>query len=225
MGQTLNNTGNVSKLIVSLAGITLVQSFLNRLVCIRLIMDGNMIFMQTVKAMVSWHGLDEPQTSEVMTKESERNRKQKLRLVRYVYAGAVVGGRVLVMWSNVIFSGLLWLKIRGSQTTFQSWVFWYVQDLVLNHTASFDFLIYPSMWLVVALNYRMDIILLTDKIQQLTQMKRMGVRGERPVVLFRNIRNEYLRLARQPDVIANSLRPGSVHDSDYLHLRVRHRSL
>ena len=199
MGQTPNQTGNLSKLIVSVTGVVLVQWFLYRLVCIRLIMKDDMIFMQTLKSMVSWHGSDEPQTSgDFRTQETDEFREQKIRLARLIYAVTVLSSFPMAVCPYFATTGYLWLNIQASETTFQicCWVFWWVQDLILSTVIAIDFLVYPSMWFVVALNYRMDIKSLTAKIQQLMQVKG---KGKKPVLLFKEIRDGYLRLARQAD--------------------------
>ena len=200
MGQTMSNTGNVWKLLVSLASVTHVQLFLYRLVCIRLILSGDMIFMQTLKSMVRRHASDEPQTSaDFGIQQSEEVHGKKIRLIRLIYSATVISSLAIAVCSYSAVTGFLWLNIQESQTTFQvcCWVFWYVQDLLLSTATAFDLLICPSMWFVVALNYRMDIMSLTAKIQQLIGMKGMGVRRKQHLPLFKEISDEYLRLTRE----------------------------
>ena len=200
MGQTVNQTGNVSKLIVAVIGVVLAQWTLYRLVGIRLILSGDMIFMQTLKSMVSRS--DEPRTStDSSIQQSDESREQKIRLVRIIHAVTVISGFSIVVCAYMGVTGYLWLNIQASETIFQMycWVFWYVQDLILVTALSIDIIICPSMWFVVALNYRMDILSLTGKIQQLMQAKGMGVRGGQPNPLFREIRDEYMRLVREAE--------------------------
>ena len=200
MGQTMSNSGNVSKLIVSLAGVCLVQWFLYRLVCILLLLNGDMIFMQTLQSMVCRHGIEMPQTSRnFRIQESEEIRDRKIQLARLIYSAVFLSRFPMAINGYIAVTGYLWLNIQASETTFQicSWIFWYVQDLIMATAFAFDFLIYPSMWFVVALNYRMDIMSLTAKIQQLTQVRGAGVGGKRHVLLFRGIRDDYLRLTQQ----------------------------
>ena len=174
MGQTLNKTGNVSKLIVSVIGVALAQSSLYRLVGIRSILKGDMIFMQTLMSMVS--GSDEPQTSAVCRiQESDTKREAKIRLVRAIHSLTVLSSVPTVACAYMGVTGYLWLNIQASRTTFQTccWVFWYVQDLLIWTVVSFN-IIFPAMWFVVALNYRMDLRSLTAMIQQLKQVKGKG---------------------------------------------------
>ena len=199
MGQTLNKTGNVSKLIVALMGVVLVQWTLYRFVCIRLTLNGDMTFMQTLESMVSRIGSDEATTSAASSIEVTgpgEVREQKVRLARRVHVLTVVGSLSIAVSAYVAATGYLWVNIQASRTIFQTccWVFWWVQDLILVTPLSIDIIICPSMWFVVALNYRMDIMSLTGKIQQLTQVKG---KGKKPVLLFKEISVEYLRLARQ----------------------------
>ena len=206
MGQTMNKSGNVSKLFVLLAGVSQLQSILYRLVCIRLTLSGDMIFMRTLKSMVSWHhsGEDDPPASREASPnsdrdtESERSRAQKDRIARIALGGALLGSLTMVTSLNAMMTGLLWLNIRASETAFQvfCWLFWYAQDVIMCTIVPLDIIIFPSMWFVLTLNYRTNLKSLSQKIAQLIRLKGMGSQRT-PVPLIKQIRVEYISLAKE----------------------------
>ena len=120
------------------------QCILYRLVVIKLTLEGHVMVMNTITAILN-----------------ERNRvlrQRKIRMTRIVLIISIVALVLFVLTSDFLFSGMLVLNVR-SQSLFRvtCWVFWWLFDVISSVPVAITLICVAPMWIMMAFNYRMDL--------------------------------------------------------------------
>ena len=191
LGHTLCNTGNVYKTIAAMAGFGLVMCASYRLVCIRMTLNDEMIFMRILKHIAYTGGL---QTS-------------KVKMIRLVHWVTLAASTFFVICALCCMSGMLYVNVQSSNSAFEigCWIIWYVQDISFGFIAS-DAILFPAIWILTAVNYRMDVRMLCQKVLEVTQLNTAGVKREGSARL-KEIHRLYNRLTEDAVLVNKMLAP------------------
>ena len=149
-----------------------------RLIFIRLIMTNGMVVPQTLR-----HIVDEGDS---------RLRDSKTKMARIVLLSAVSAFAVILIGAGSTFLGLHVMHIIDSNSAFEifCWLLWWANDIFFLVLAGTDLALFPAMWLLIILNYRMDVVTL----KQGMALESGGLMTERTCD---NIRYSYMRLVKQ----------------------------
>ena len=78
----------------------------------------------------------------------------------------------------------------GLETT--CWLFWWIVDLVAVLTVGVDVSIFAAMWILITINYRMDVLTLTHEIDRALESDKLTTESTTD-----NIRYSYMRVVKQ----------------------------
>ena len=117
------------------------QCILYRLAVIKLTLEGHVMVMNTINAILN-----------------ERNRvlrHRKIRMTRFVLIVAIVAFVLFVLTADIMWSGMLVLNLR-SQPPFQvtCWILWWLFDVVSAVLVASAIIFFAAMWIMMAFNYR-----------------------------------------------------------------------
>ena len=156
------------------------QCCLYRLILIRLNLTDGMIVPQTLRNIVD--------------EADSRLHDSKTKMARNVLFCAVTGYVVIMIGAGFTFLGMHVLNIMSSKSAFEifCWLLWWANDLFFLTLAGPDLALYPAMWLLIILNYWIDVVTLTQAVDQ--ALSSGGLMTERTCD---NIRYSYMRLAKQ----------------------------
>jgi len=173
-GHTMANT---DRLFAVAAGIWFLHSVSFRLVTIRLASSGSMVFLKTVRSM------------------TQDGRKEKL--ARILLIVAVVLSILVIVAGFLVFTAAMCINIIMSDSWLSVclWIVWYVVDM-LNLVTSCDGVTMDVMWILVVLNYRMDMADLMDEASALTDSLKRRKTGRITRRNFDKVQESYVRLTR-----------------------------
>ena len=145
-GHTFVNTGKAAKLAIAAVGTGFLQYSLYRLVCACQHWTGDMIFLQTIR--------------DIVTEAISELRQQKLAMARVVYQVAIGGSLGYWISTTAYHSFLLYPNVQHSDTQIEVilWCFWTLMDLLSVAAASTCMAMFPAAWLLQALDYRLDLL-------------------------------------------------------------------
>lgn len=171
-GHTVSNIGNVAGLTAAAAGTALFQCALYRMLLLRRLLKDDKTFSRTTRKL-SLAATSQEQVVGFRRQSMDEN-DGRLKMNRILIACAVVGFPACCLITVPIVCGMLAFNIMASVTTTQIywWTFWCVIDNLLVTIFSLDVVIFPCMWLVVTLNYRLDIDKLATKVKLLAGKSR-----------------------------------------------------
>ena len=169
-----------AKIISVTATIINAQCCLYRMAMIRFLLQDAMIIMKTLGNIVN-----------------ERDRKlrtEKKRMARLVLLCAVVTYSVCMIGALSVFTAMQVMNILSSKLAFEKlcWLFWWVQDILNVLSSGGDVVLFAAMWLLIAINYRIDIVALEQEIDDALESDRL-ITG----TINDDIRFSYMRLVRQ----------------------------
>ena len=169
-----------AKILSVTATIINAQCCLYRMAMIRLLLRDAMIVMKTLESIVN-----------------ERDRKlcaEKKRMARLVLICAVVTYCVCTIGALSFFTTMQVINILSSNSTFETfcWLFWWTQDVLDVLSSTGDVVLFAAVWVLIAINYRIDVVVLTQGIDQ-------RLASGRPIIETHcdDIRFSYMRLVRQ----------------------------
>ena len=154
-GQTFVHLGNVASMAWAGVGTAYFQWMLHRVVGVWQLSTGNMCVMQTISSMTS-----EPIAS---------LRRQKVQMARMVYMSAISGCIGFVACTSGYHTFLLWLNVQhsSSNTEITCWTFWWTQDMLAVAAAAVTLSLYPAAWILQALDYRLDLMYVSNCMRSL----------------------------------------------------------
>ena len=149
----------VAHLINITALILFCQGILYRLTVIKLTLEGHVMVMNTIRRVVN-----------------ERNRvlrQRKIRNTRMVLVVAIASVIPFALTAACLFTGLLVLKLVSSQSLFQAscWIFWWLVDVVSCPVVASSPVFFPAVWIMMALNYRMDLCDLIRRVENMNAIE------------------------------------------------------
>ena len=157
-GHTFARAGSV-KLFALCTTIILVQCCLNRLSLIRLIMTDGMIVMKTLQNIVKNRDL---------VRHADEQCEAKNRMAKVVVLVATTMAFCMMVSCTSFY--FIWhlLHMLSSKSALEAccWLFWGMQDMLVAASVAGDVVLFPAMWILIAINYRTDVMKFTLEIEQ-----------------------------------------------------------
>ena len=178
LGKTLDLVG--TNLVFACAACVFAQCCFYRLILIRLIMTDGMIVPQTLRNIVE--------------ERYNRLRESKTKMARIVLFSAVTGFAAILLGGSSLLTGSSIMHLLSSNLPFEAlcWLMWWVNDMFFLVLGGLDMALFPAMWLLIILNYRMDVVTLTQGFDQAFESG-----GLMTGTTCDNIRYSYMRLVKQ----------------------------
>ena len=158
-GHTLVAFGNTAPLIEVFTGITVGQAALYRLLCIRLTLSGDMNILRIIDRL---------------RREPDQGiRDRKVRMACLTHASAVAMTINCFVTALVTLTGLMYINVTSatSSSDIAWWLFWWTQDILLVIACCMTVIAFPLIWLLVALNYRLDLMYMQQRISEVSQCR------------------------------------------------------
>ena len=121
-------------------------------------------------------------------------RAEKKRMARMVLLSAVVAYCVCMIGALSFYTAMHVVNILSSKSTFETfcWLFWWTQDVLHVFSSVGDVVLFAAVWLLIAINYRIDIVALEQEIDDALESDRRITE-----TIYDDIRFSYMRLVRQ----------------------------
>ena len=125
------------------------QLCLYRLDCVRKTALGHVMFARTVQAM--------------RTERDKGLRRSKAIMSRTLLSSLCMGSVTYAIMGSLYHTFLLYPNIQASTTQFQviCWVFWWLQDMMSVAAVTMTMVVFPTSWMLMALEYRLDLMRMT----------------------------------------------------------------
>ena len=178
-GHSYSDLGSV-KIVSATAAIISAQCCLYRLALVKLIMTDGVIVTQTL--------------SSIADERDNSLRASKERLSKMVLLSGVVGFVVITMSGGFLFLGMHTMHIMSAESSFEtcSWFFWLIVDLMSLALIGGDSALFAAMWILIAINYRLDVLTLTKSVDRAN-----GPDGRYTDRTCNKICTSYIRLVNQ----------------------------
>ena len=196
-GNTLSRTGNVNMLMQMLAASAFITCACYRLALIRSYVKGQAGELQST--------LDQL-TERVM----QARDASKVKVAKAIYCAAVAGLIVFHLSLFGMICGLLAVNLMtsGGMMEQSCWIFYYIIDHVLILSTTCDMLMFPFIWILVALCYNIDLQDLLSTCQRLSQeIACLATDAETVSRRFDRMRHQYLQLLQQSRQVNAFLSP------------------
>ena len=191
-GHTLIGTGSIYKLIIPLSGFVSTECCLYRVAVLCLTLTGDWKFLQIIKRM---------------TREQDyRLREQKVKVLRYTFVVALIAMIAFLLPAVAILSLAMVVNVRNSSLTVAvAWIFWWMVDVILILTSACDAILFPVIWILSALDYRLQLMHLLQMIGNILRSGNTRFRANGPLdvvmtIALRDIslRAQYLNRSASP---------------------------
>ena len=200
-GHTLINTGNVNRMFMLMALFVNGQLAMYRLICIRGILSQDTRLAQVLDG--------------IMSEADEQLRRRKTQMADMVYAGCLMSSINYFPFGVGFMSGLLYYNIHLSSSSSQViwWSFCWTQDMILIACITTTMMSFPASWLLLVLDYRIN---LTDLLEDIKQLSRGHEEEEdegettvnrRQRLTMSHVMDRLRRLQRESELLNHSAAP------------------
>lgn len=165
--------------------------------------------MQTIKSMATVPGIESREA--ILNLDLEAINARKDKIVRRIYVAGMIGQKVLTVIGCLMMTVMYALNVRSSTSVFETccWSVWYLVDFVMAFGFCGDYILFPCMWILIALNYRLDLISFLIEIVQMIQNQRTKVLQRRShySIAVTSIIKSYNHLRIQANTVNEMLAP------------------
>lgn len=177
------NVGNARYLLAATAVFIFVQTAFYRMGITRLVHEDGMFVWRFLRSIATC----DPEVRQ--TKEQQSH---------VILIAGVVG--IIGIWITAISLAVavFAINVMHSKTDFEviCWSFWLPFDILMVLTAGVELVIFPCIWILVALNYRTDVSLLNEQIHEMKNQSNPIA----STAIFREVYLTYFRLKAKADL-------------------------